>query len=125
MQGDAVLEEFAPLHLLFTVSVRSELDVIASRLRARQITALCAFGIHEQTRTATAVSELARDAFTFAAGGKVRFFVGSVGDRQSLIVVIDDLGAAADTFNRILVGDAEKHGPKAGGILAARRLMDR
>jgi signal transduction histidine kinase len=124
MQGDAVLEEFAPLHLFFTVSVRSELDVIASRLRARQITALCAFGIHEQTRIATAVSELARDAFTYAAGGKVRFFVGSVRKRQSLVVVIDDLGTVVDTFERILVGDGEKHGAKAG-ILAARRLMDR
>lgn len=124
MNGDA-LEEFAPLHLLFTVSVRSELDVIASRLRARQITALCAFGVHEQTRIATAVSELARDAFMYAAGGKVSFFVGSVGTGQSLIIAIDDLGAAVDTFERILVGDAEQPGPKSGGILAARRLMDR
>lgn len=125
MKGEPLLEEYVPLHLLFTVSVRSELDVIASRLRARQITALCAFGIHEQTRIATAVSELARDAFTYAAGGKVRFFVGSVGQRQSLIVVIDDLGATVDTLERILADDAGKHGAKGGGLLAARRLMDR
>jgi signal transduction histidine kinase len=125
MQGEPLLEEFAPLHLLFTVSVRSELDVIASRLRARQITALCAFGVHEQTRIATAVSELARDAFAYAAGGKVRFFVGSSGERQSLIVVIDDLGAAGDTLERILADEAEPHGAGSGGILAARRLMDR
>lgn len=125
MMGEAVLEEFAPVHLLLTVTVRSELDVIASRLRARQITALCAFGIHEQTRIATAVSELARDAFAYAAGGKVSFFVGSLGARQALVVAVDDLGPGVDVLERILVDEADKHGAEGSGILAARRLMDR
>ena len=125
MTREALREEFAPLDLLFTVPVRSELDVIASRLRARQITALCAFGIHEQTRIATAVSELARDAFAYAGGGRVRFIVGNLGKRQSLVVVIDDLGEDIDVLDQILGDNAEQHGVKGSGILAARRLMDR
>ncbi|MFC5551657.1 ATP-binding protein [Massilia aerilata] len=117
--------EFAPLHHLLTVSVRSELDVIASRLRARQITNLCAFGHHEQTRIATAVSELARNALVYAAGGKVRFFIGRLGSRQALVVTIDDQGAGIATLDRILGEDGASHGVKSGGIPAARRLMDR
>jgi signal transduction histidine kinase len=112
-------QEFAPLHHLLTVAVRSELDVIASRLRARQITALCAFGNHEQTRIATAVSELARNAFVYASGGKVRFYVGSLGARQALVVTIDDEGAGIPALGRVLADGS------AGGIPAARRLMDR
>jgi signal transduction histidine kinase len=112
-------QEFAPLHHLLTVAVRSELDVIASRLRARQITALCAFGNHEQTRIATAVSELARNAFVYASGGKVRFYVGSLGARQTLVVTIDDEGAGIPALGRVLADGS------AGGIPAARRLMDR
>jgi signal transduction histidine kinase len=104
---------------LLTVAVRSELDVIASRLRARQITALCAFGNHEQTRIATAVSELARNAFVYASGGKVRFYVGSLGARQALVVTIDDEGAGIPALERVLADGS------AGGIPAARRLMDR
>jgi signal transduction histidine kinase len=125
MMVEPALQEFAPLHLLLTVSVRSELDVIASRLRARQITALCAFGNHEQTRIATAVSELARNAFVYASGGKVRFFVGSLGGRQALVVAIDDQGAGIAALDRILAQDVAPHNAKGGGILAARRLMDR
>jgi signal transduction histidine kinase len=108
-----------------TVAVRSELDVIASRLRARQITAACAFGHHEQTRIATAVSELARNAYMYASGGKVRFFVGRLGDRQALVVTIDDAGAGIAAHQRILADDPGSHGVEAGGILAAHRLMDR
>jgi signal transduction histidine kinase len=104
---------------LLTVAVRSELDVIASRLRARQITALCAFGNHEQTRIATAVSELARNAFVYASGGKVRFYVGSLSARQALVVTIDDEGAGIPALERVLADGS------AGGIPAARRLMDR
>jgi signal transduction histidine kinase len=112
-------QEFAPLHHLLTVAVRSELDVIASRLRARQITGLCAFGNHEQTRIATAVSELARNAFVYASGGKVRFYIGSLGARQALVVTIDDEGAGIPGLGRLLESGS------AGGIPAARRLMDR
>jgi signal transduction histidine kinase len=110
---------------LLTVVIRSELDVIASRLRARQITAMCAFGNHEQTRIATAISELARNAFVYAAGGKLRFFVGRLGARQALVAVIDDQGPGIAALDRILAQDPASHGGKSGGILAARRLMDR
>jgi signal transduction histidine kinase len=119
------LQEFAPLQLLLTVPVRSELDVIASRLRARQITAVCAFGHHEQTRIATAVSELARNAYMYASGGTVRFFAGCLGERQALVVAIDDNGAGIAGHKHVLTGDDAAHGIEAGGIQAARRLMDR
>jgi signal transduction histidine kinase len=119
------LHEFAPVHHLLTVTVRSELDVIASRVRARQVTNLCAFGNHEQTRIATAVSELARNALVYASGGKVDFFIGRLGARQALVVTIDDQGAGIAALDRILAADAASHGASSGGIPAARRLMDR
>jgi signal transduction histidine kinase len=125
MMMHPALQEFGPLHPLMTVAIRSELDVIASRLRARQITAACAFGHHEQTRIATAVSELARNAYMYASGGKVRFSVGRLGDRQALVVTIDDDGAGIAAHQHLLADDAGSHGVEAGGILAARRLMDR
>jgi signal transduction histidine kinase len=125
MMMEPVLQEFGPLHLLLTVTVRSELDVIASRLRARQITALCSFGNHEQTRIATAVSELARNAFVYASGGRVRFFVGNMGQRQALVVTVDDDGEGIADLERLLAEDVEPYGGTIGGILAARRLMDR
>jgi signal transduction histidine kinase len=125
MTVDAAYQEFSPLHLLLTVPVRSELDVIASRLRARQIAALCGFGNHEQTRIATAVSEIARNAYAYAAGGSVRFFIGSLEKRQAIVVAIDDEGAGIPALEPIVEDEVEPHGAKGGGILAARRMMDR
>jgi len=124
MMLEPALQEFAPLHPLLTVAIRTELDVIASRLRARQISALCGFGNHEQTRFATAVSELARNAFAYAAGGKVSFLVGQLGPRQALLVVVEDQGKGIAGLDRILALDADTHGAKGGGLPAARRLMD-
>lgn len=121
---ELTLHEFDPLYPLLTVSVRSELDVIASRLRARQIATLCGFGSHDQTRIATAVSELARNAFSYAGSGKVRFLIGKNARRQALLITIDDEGKGIPDLDRILADDPDA-APNGGGILAARRFMDR
>jgi signal transduction histidine kinase len=71
---------------ILTVTLTSELDVIASRRRAREIAAFCAFSRQDQTRISTAVSELARHAC--GAGGSVRFLVTKETGRQSLVVVV-------------------------------------
>lgn len=113
-----------PLHPLLTVAVQSELDVIASRLRARQIAALCGFGINEQARVATAVSEMARNAVAHAAGGKVRFFLGTARRSQALVVTIDDQGPGIPGWRDPDSAEAEPGGASVGGIAAARRFMD-
>jgi anti-sigma regulatory factor (Ser/Thr protein kinase) len=60
---------------LLTLALRYEHDVVSARKRARQISALLNFGGQDQTRIATAVSEVARNAFEYAGGGKVEFAV--------------------------------------------------
>lgn len=122
---ELTLHEFDPLYPLLTVSVDSELDVIASRLRARQIATLCGFGSHDQTRIATAVSELARNAFAYAPSGKVWFAIGKNARGQALVITIADDGAGIPDLDRILDEDAESAPGGGGGILAARRFMDR
>ena len=60
---------------LLTLDVRLEPDVMLARQRARQVAALLGFAPLDQTRIATAVSEIARNAFQYAGGGKVEFQV--------------------------------------------------
>jgi len=62
---------------LLTLDVRLEPDVVLARQRARQIAGLLGFPPLDQTRIATAVSEIARNAFQYAAGGKVEFQVSA------------------------------------------------
>ena len=60
---------------LLTLQIRLEPDVVLARQRARQLAELLGFDTQEQTRIATAVSEVARNAFRYAGGGKAVFVV--------------------------------------------------
>ena len=58
---------------LLSLSIRYEQDVVLARQRARRLAELLGCDGQDQTRIATAVSEIARNAFTYAGGGKVEF----------------------------------------------------
>ena len=51
---------------LLTVALHYEQDVVVARQRARQVAGLVGFDAQDQTRIATAVSEIARNAFRYA-----------------------------------------------------------
>ena len=56
---------------LLTMAIRQEQDVVIARQRAREIARIVGFEGQDQTRIATAVSEIVRNAFRYAKGGKV------------------------------------------------------
>src|SRR5579862_2224866 len=76
---------------ILTTNIGSEHDVMLTRQRARQIAGLLGFEMQDQTRIATAVSEIARNAVQYAAGGKVEFQLVS-GTPQALQILINDHG---------------------------------
>ena len=48
---------------ILTLEIRLEVDVVLTRQRARQIAGLLGFPLLDQTRIATAASEIARNAW--------------------------------------------------------------
>jgi len=58
---------------LLSMTIRYEQDVVAVRQKARQVAAAVGFDGQDQTRIATSVSEIARNAFRYAGGGSVDF----------------------------------------------------
>ena len=60
---------------LLSVRIRHEHDIVGARQRARQIGGMLGLDAIEQTRVATAVSELARNAFQYAGAGTVEYSV--------------------------------------------------
>lgn len=110
---------------MLTVAVKTELDVIASRQRARQIAGLCGLGALDQARIATVVSELARNIFNYATKGTVRFSISAAARPQALVIVVDDQGPGIGDLDLILSGRYRSTTGMGLGILAARRLMDR
>ncbi|HSK30628.1 MAG TPA: histidine kinase, partial [Candidatus Limnocylindria bacterium] len=60
-------------YAITSVLVQREPDVVSARQRTRQIATALGFDVQDQTRLATAVSELARNAYSYANGGKIEF----------------------------------------------------
>ena len=109
---------------LFTVAIQYEHDVVLARQRARHIAALLGFNGEEQTRVATAVSELARNAFQYAQGGKVEFFIEGRTPPQLFRVKVTDSGSGISNLQEILDGRYHSKTGMGLGIMGARRLVD-
>jgi signal transduction histidine kinase len=110
---------------LITLELRYEHDVVLARQRARQIADLLKCDSQDQTRFATAVSELARNAFRYARGGRVAFAVTRHPNGFPMLAVrVSDEGPGISNLQAVLDGQYESHTGMGLGIVGARRLTD-
>jgi signal transduction histidine kinase/CheY-like chemotaxis protein len=113
---------------ILTLNIRHELDTVAARQRARQIARLAGFDAQDQTRIATAVSEIARNAFRYAGGGKIEYAIACAMEGpqvpEALAIRVSDTGAGIKDLDGILEGRYRSSTGMGMGILGARRLMD-
>ncbi|SHG70927.1 ATP-binding protein [Massilia sp. CF038] len=109
---------------ILTQTIRAELDVVASRQRARQIAALCGFGAQDQARIATAVSELARNVFSYVGSGRISFSIEGSTAPQLLVITIEDKGTGIAQLDLVLSGRYQSSTGMGLGLLGARRMMD-
>ena len=109
---------------ILNMALRHEHDVVLARQRARQIAALLGCEAQDQTRIATAVSEITRNAVGYAGGGKVEFFVEGTTLPQLLQICISDQGPGIPALPTILAGQYHSSTGMGLGIIGARRLMD-
>jgi len=103
--------------------IRHEQDLPAARQRARQICALFGMDDHQQTRLATAVSEIARNALRYATSGSVEFAVEVQATCSVLIARVRDNGGGIDNLETLL-SSGSRGVDAAGGIVGSRRLVD-
>lgn len=108
---------------ILTTEIRYEHDVVLARQRARQVARLLGFDGQEQTRIATAVSEIARNAYQYAGGGKVVFELAP--DPARLDITIRDAGPGIARLQDVLDGRYRSRTGMGLGLLGARRLSDR
>ena len=109
---------------LLSVQIRHEHDIVGARRRARQIAAAVGFDGPEQTRIATAVSELARNAFRYAGGGLVEYIVEGTPAPQFLSIRVSDRGPGIPNLAAVLAGTYQSTTGMGLGIIGTRRLMD-
>src|SRR5215471_1337905 len=109
---------------LLSVALRSEQDIVDARQRARQIAAAAGFDTIDQTRIATAVSELARNALEHANGGSVEYAIEGATPPQLLIIRVIDHGMGVKKLDDVLSGRYVSETGMGIGLVGTRRLMD-
>src|ERR1051325_2097608 len=87
---------------LLTVRLAREEDGVAGRPRARQLAEAFGIDAQGQTRLATAVSEISRNAYRYAAGGTVEFAIDPC--EGMLTITISDRGPGIRDLQAILNG---------------------
>jgi signal transduction histidine kinase/CheY-like chemotaxis protein len=108
---------------ILNLEIRLEHDVVLARQRTRQIAGLLGFDSQDQTRLATAVSEIARNAFQYARGGKVEFVIEEE-NPPLFLIRLRDQGPGIPDLSAILEGRYTSPTGMGVGILGVRRLMD-
>jgi signal transduction histidine kinase/ActR/RegA family two-component response regulator len=115
---------------LLLMAIRREQDVVLCRNRARTIAAALSFDRQQQVRIATAVSEIARNAFRYGNEATAEFSLtqGRTGANrritQSFVTIVRDRGPGIGDLPSILAGTYQSASGMGMGILGAKRLMD-
>jgi signal transduction histidine kinase/DNA-binding response OmpR family regulator len=108
---------------LLRMEIRREHDVVLVRQRARQVAAALKFDSQDQTRIATALSEIARNAFEYAGGGMVEFQIQRA-LTPALHISVSDKGRGIANVAEILAGKYISSTGMGLGLIGAKRLMD-
>lgn len=102
------------------LEISQEEDVVLARQRARQIAAALGFDLQDQTRIATAVSEIVRNAYEYARSGRVEFSLNN----GEFAITVEDKGPGIRDINTIMDGRYESRTGMGLGIIGAKRLME-
>ena len=108
-----------------TVRLERDGDVSHARRAARTAVAAAGGSLNDQTRFATAVSEIARNALQYAREGEVELAVRPAGRRTALVATIRDNGPGIAEIDSVLRGTYSSAHGLGLGIRGARRITDR
>jgi serine/threonine-protein kinase RsbT len=106
------------------VSIRSDVDIVAARMAARDAARAIGFGAIDQARIATATSELARIVLVSSGSGSVAITAVSRDGRFGVQIVCGDCGPILSAIDRVLPDSQNVLRLDEVGINGARRLMD-
>nr|WP_315392749.1 anti-sigma regulatory factor [uncultured Duganella sp.] len=106
------------------VRIDSSADIVAARGLARQIAGHIGFGLADQARLATAVSELARNALQYGGGGVCEIEDRSDQAAWRIHVVVEDHGPGIANVELALRDGYSTRGGLGAGLPGTRRLAD-
>ena len=104
--------------------VRLTSDIVIARRGARELCERLGFGKADQTRLATAVSELTRNVIQYAGEGICIIEDRSDGTHRRVWVLVEDRGPGIPDLERAMMDGYSTSGGLGAGLPGTRRLVD-
>ncbi len=108
----------------YRVPIRARQDILLARQQARKVAADLGLGAADQTRLATAISELTRNAIMYATEGECLLWNESDAQRIRIRVVVRDLGPGIADLDLAMRDGYSTSGGLGAGLPGTRRLVD-
>jgi serine/threonine-protein kinase RsbT len=107
------------------ITLEGQNDILRARSAGRDVARSLGFSTADQTRLATAISELSRNALNYGLGGVCTISVSRDGEgRHTIRVVVEDHGPGIADIVLALQPGFSSGGGLGQGLSAVRRLMD-
>lgn len=100
-------------------------DIVRARQAGRDAAKTLGFGLADQTRLATAISEIARNGLQYGLGGTCEIIGTRNGAYREIVVTIEDHGPGIPDLAKAMLPGFSTGNSLGMGLPGARKLMDR
>jgi len=105
------------------VTIEVESDIVIARQAGRRMAKELGFGLADQTRLATAISELTRNVLLYAKQGSCVIRDESDQEQHRIRVTVEDHGPGIPDPEQAMQDGFSTSGGLGGGLPGARRLV--
>ncbi len=105
-------------------AVQETADIMRARTAAKRHAAALGFGLADQTRLATAVSELTRNVLLYAKEGSCAIAHSTTDGFTGITIRVEDKGPGIGDLNSAMQDGYSTSGGMGIGLPGSRRLMD-
>lgn len=106
------------------VNIQTEWDIVAARQLGRNVAKELGFGVVDQARITTAISELARNIFIYAHKGRVCIEKMNDKGHAGLRIIAVDSGPGINDIRLAMEDGYSTSGGLGAGLPGVKRLMD-
>jgi serine/threonine-protein kinase RsbT len=106
------------------LEISNDPDLIKARQLARDFAIHLGFGIVNQTKIITAVSELIRNVLIYAGKGWITFNAIEDAGKKGLLIKVDDKGPGIANLELVLKGGFSTGRGLGKGLYGTKKLMD-
>lgn len=106
------------------VVIYTEWDIVAARQLGRDEAKKLGFGIVDQARITTAISELARNIYLYAKTGRVEIEKIFKNNKVGIRVTASDEGPGIEDISKVMSDGYTTSGGMGAGMPGVKRLMD-